>query len=135
MEKKMTRHQMREAVFILLFEQSFTEASPEDIVTLAREVDEFPIDSVSEETFYSIVSDLDNIDRQITKYLRNFKIERISKVSLAILRLAVYEILNWKDIDNDISISEAVKLAQMYAYKDDVSFINGVLSSLHKTTK
>ncbi len=135
MEKKMTRHQMREAVFILLFEQSFTEASPEDIVTLAREVDEFPIDSVSEETFYSIVSDRDNIDNQITKYLRNFKIERISKVSLAILRLAVYEILNWKDIDNDISISEAVKLAQMYAYKDDVSFINGVLSSLHKTTK
>lgn len=128
----MTRHQMREAVFILLFEKSFSNDTAQNIVNLAREIDEFEMDSVVIDTFYKITENEAVIDQTIVKYLKNWSINRISKVSLAILRLAVYEVLFWDDIDNDISISEAIKLAYMYTYKDDVSFINGVLSSLDK---
>ena len=56
--------------------------------------------------------------------------ERISKVSLAILRLGVYEIVYCDNIDDDIVVSECVRLASDFAYEDDISFINGVLGSI-----
>ena len=51
-------------------------------------------------------------------------------MSLAILRLGVYEILFVDDVPDDIVVSECVKLATTFAYEDDVAFINGVLGAL-----
>ena len=80
--------------------------------------------------FKGVLDHVADIDVLIEKNLKNWKKERISKVSLAILRLGVYEILYCADVDNDIVVSECVKLATTFAFDDDVSFVNGVLGSV-----
>ena len=71
-----------------------------------------------------------SIDELIAANLKKWKMERISKVSLAILRMGVYEIVYSEDVDDDIVVSECVKLAGDFAYEEDISFINGVLGSI-----
>lgn len=65
--------------------------------------------------------------------MKNWTLARISKVSLAVLRVAVYELLFVDDMETNVSISEAVKIAQEYSTKEDVAFVNGVLSSAAKS--
>ena len=72
----------------------------------------------------------EEIDAEISKYLKKWKLERLPKVSLAILRLSAAEILYSKDVPPGVVANEAVNLAKKYATKEDASFINGVLGSL-----
>lgn len=73
----------------------------------------------------------DALDDIISKNLKdNWSINRLSKVSLAILRLAIYEIMYLEDIPNVVSVNEAVEIAKSYDIDDAPSFINGVLSSV-----
>ena len=75
----------------------------------------------------------DIIDQKIAHNLKSgWKISRISKVSLAILRVAVYEMLYLDDIPVSVSINEAVELSKKYSIPDDTSFINGVLGAVAK---
>lgn len=128
--KKITRHQMRENAFILIFEKLFREESADDILELARECEDLTVNDQVEQMFRGVLDHVVDIDALIEKNLKNWKKERISKVSLAILRLGVYEILYCADVDNDIVASECVKLATTFAFDDDVSFVNGVLGSV-----
>ena len=128
--KKITRHQMRENTFILVFEKLFREESADDILELARECEDLTINDQVEQMFKGVLDHVADIDVLIEKNLKNWKKERISKVSLAILRLGVYDILYCSDVDNDIVVSECVKLATTFAFDDDVSFVNGVLGSI-----
>ena len=128
--KKITRHQMRENAFILVFEKLFREESADDILELARECEDLTVNDQVEQMFKGVLDHVADIDVLIEKNLKNWKKERISKVSLAILRLGVYEILYCADVDNDIVVSECVKLATTFAFDDDVSFVNGVLGSV-----
>lgn len=128
--KKITRHQMRENAFILVFEKLFREESADDILELARECEDLTVNDQVEQMFRGVLDHVVDIDALIEKNLKNWKKERISKVSLAILRLGVYEILYCADVDNDIVASECVKLATTFAFEDDVSFVNGVLGSI-----
>ncbi|MGE4353504.1 MAG: transcription antitermination factor NusB [Oscillospiraceae bacterium] len=71
----------------------------------------------------------DEIDAVIQKYARGWKLSRISKTALAVLRVAIYEILYVGDVPNGVAISEAVALAKGYDMPETVSFINGLLGS------
>lgn len=138
MVTEMTRHEMREYAFLLTYERIFNNDDPiEFILESARESDvvEVTLDKKVEQLFRGVDEKKESLDARIAPHLKNWSIQRISKVSLAVLRLAVYEILYCDDIDIDIAISEAVKIAQAYTLKDDVSFINGVLSSISKEEK
>lgn len=129
----MTRHQMRESIFLLTFERIFNEDSVESIIETAKECENVPMDSRVIAWFEDICQKREIIDEEIKKYLKNWTIARISKVSLAALRVAMYEILFVEDMELNVSISEAVKLTQEYSNKEDVSFVNGVLSSVART--
>lgn len=73
----------------------------------------------------------DTLDDVIAKHLKaGWRTDRLSKVSLAILRLAVYEILFIDDIPDSVSVNEAVELAKAYDIDEAPSFINGVLSNI-----
>ncbi|MBC8559463.1 transcription antitermination factor NusB [Fumia xinanensis] len=133
--KKITRHQMRENAFILVFEKLFREESADDILELARECEDLTVNDQVEQMFKGVLDHVADIDVLIEKNLKNWKKERISKVSLAILRLGVYEILYCADVDDDIVVSECVKLATTFAFDDDVSFVNGVLGSVVRGLK
>ena len=75
---------------------------------------------------------LEQVDGVIEKYSTKWKLDRIVKVSLAILRMSISEMLYLEDIPVSVSINEAVELAKKYATEDDASFVNGVLGAVAK---
>ncbi|SCH23196.1 N utilization substance protein B homolog [uncultured Ruminococcus sp.] len=117
---------------MLTFERIFTTDSVEEIVDTAKECDSFEINEQAIALFRGVDEHREELDGIIAKHLKNWSIGRISKVSLAVLRIAVYEMKYCDDISDEIAISEAVKIAQTYTLKDDVTFVNGVLASVSR---
>ena len=77
-----------------------------------------------------VVENLSIIDDNILKNLKNWTINRIAKIDLAILRLAIYEILYLEDIPAKVSVNEAVEIAKEYGGTDSKSFVNGLLAKI-----
>ncbi len=130
----MTRSQEREQAFILLFEKGFNpELSLEDLRELSLE-SEFIADSEFTVKLASLaIENVGEIDSKINEFAKGWTTSRITKVSLAILRIAVCEMLYLDDIPVSVSINEAVELAKQYASAEDSKFINGVLGSIEKS--
>lgn len=72
----------------------------------------------------------ENIDSLINKYAKNWTINRMAKVDLAILRLSLCEILYISEIPTKVSINEAVELSKLYCDEKSPKFINGILGSV-----
>lgn len=125
----MNRKKEREQTFYLIFEKCFSDDSLDDILELAKECRDFDATEYIKAVFYGVYDNLEEIDGIISKFSTGWKIERISKVALAILRLAIYEIKFLEDIPNSVSVNEAVELAKEYAQADDASYINGLLGA------
>ena len=77
----------------------------------------------------------DDLDDLIAKYAVGWKTERIAKVDLSILRLAIYEMLYREDIPESVSINEAIELAHTYSTPEAASFINGILGLVSRAPK
>ncbi|MBR5543590.1 MAG: transcription antitermination factor NusB [Oscillospiraceae bacterium] len=77
-----------------------------------------------------VASKREEIDALITKYSVGWKINRISRIAMAIMRVAVYEIKYIEDVSEKIAINEAVEIAKKYDTAETVSFINGILGSI-----
>ena len=75
----------------------------------------------------------EEIDKIIEKNLQNWKLDRISKVNLTILRLGVYEIAFDENVPKKVALNEAIELGKLYSDQKSVSFINGVLDKVLKT--
>ena len=124
----MTRKEERELAFTLIFEKIFNdELSIDEIVENAVEAR-----LVEENTFaFSLAQltyeNIDEIDNLINENSVGWRIERLPKVSLAIMRLALCEILYVPSVPTGVSINEAVELAKKFATQEDASFINGIL--------
>jgi len=86
-----------------------------------------------EELIYGAIHHLAEIDEVIRSYLRNWDFERIAKIDLAILRLAIFEMLKRKDIPPIVSINEAIDLSKEYSIPDAKRFINGILDQFKLT--
>ena len=69
----------------------------------------------------------DSIDEIISKYSDNWKVSRISRIDINILRIAIYEILNLSNIPHPVTINEAVDIAKKYGNNESGSFINGIV--------
>ena len=126
----MTRKMAREEAFILIFEKVFNDSSCEEILEIAAEVREFQPDEYINKVFFGVYEKVEEIDALISEKAVGWKINRISKTSLAILRLSIFEIKYMDDIPESVSINEAVELCKKYATKEDASFVNGILSSI-----
>lgn len=129
----MKRSEIREAAFLLGFEKIFSEDSADEIIDAAYEVDEFEINEEAEKLFKAVAEKESELDAVISEYSTKRHIGRIPKVSLAILRLAIYEMLYDDKVPVNVAISEAVVLAKGYSYASDVQFINGLLGAYAKT--
>lgn len=129
----MTRREEREQAFILIFEKSFNaDIEISELFKIAID-DEIISDSVFVKNLaFKTWENLETIDALIQKNTKGWKIGRISKVSLAILRMAVCEMLLFEDIPVGVSINEAVELCKKYAAKEDASFVNGLLGAVSK---
>lgn len=127
----MTRREAREQAFILIFEKSFNKAdSIETIIQNAAEGREIEIDPFALRLASQWASHEDEIDGLIQRHSTKWKMNRISRVALSILRLAIYEILYEREIPDKVSINEAVELAKKFGTQEDASFVNGVLGAV-----
>lgn len=131
----MTRSEAREQAFILIFEKLFNEdVSMNDLYELAVESEIANKDEFTQTLAFGVCEKRDEIDEVIEKYSVGWKKTRMSKVALAVLRLAVYELL-FTQVPVGAAINEAVELSKKYASKEDCTFVNGVLGTVVKEEK
>lgn len=129
----MSRRALREHTFKLIFLNDFH--NPEELEQQFQlYAEENELEEVAAEYVLNKVKDmvihLEEIDNKVSSICENWKISRIGKVELSILRLAVYEINYEDDIPKNVSISEAVELAKKYGGDNSGSFVNGVLAKI-----
>lgn len=131
----MNRRKQRELIFLLLFENIFTGYSLDELKEIKFLTEEFSPEDFNdfiEKYFIEIQEKIQAIDELITKFSLKWGKERLSKVALAILRLAVYEMLYQDEIPTSVAINEAVELSKKYGADKESSFINGMLGGLSR---
>lgn len=129
----MTKHEIREAAFIVLYQMELTDESSEEIAECTSEAFEMPVNKAVISLANKVWEKRNDIDEIIGKYSPSRAVNRISKVNLTILRISIYELTYEKDtIPPKVSINEAVELSKAYADNSDKIFVNGVLNSYFK---
>ncbi len=132
-KKPLTRREERQQALDLAFERLFRDDAAETVFEDAQDARDQKISRYARTVVTGIEEHREEIDRLIEENLRGWKKNRISKVSLTIMRIAVFEMLYMDDIPHSVSINEAVELAKNYATAEDGSFVNGVLGAAAKT--
>ena len=128
----MTRSAARDLAFHLIFERAFREESIEEIIADAEEARVIEEDEFALALTNCINDHLAEIDAEIDRYSDKWKVNRLPKVSLTVLRLAIGEMLYFRDIPVAATINEAVELAKKYSMQEDAAYINGVLGAFAK---
>lgn len=130
----MTRRQLRENVFKLLFMENFhsKEEYEETAALFMDSLDELtPEDrDVVKERAENVICHLPEIDEALAAASKGWKLDRMGKAELSILRLAYYEIKLDEEIPQNVAINEAVLLAKKYADDASGSFVNGILAKI-----
>ena len=133
----MSRREAREHAFLLLYQMEIRKSAPEE----QREIflSEFPLDESDKLFFDRIISGVNaesaSLDAVIAPLLKGWKIERLPKVDIVILRIAAFEIMNCPDVPLNVSISEAVVLAKKYSTEESKAYINAILGRLEPGQK
>ena len=126
----MNRKTARENAFILLFEAaSKQDETAEEIFDKAVNERALQCDEYVKSVFFGVYENLKIIDETIEKCSVGWKRDRISIVSIAVIRLAVYEIIFMEDIPTKVSINEAIELTKKYDDDKAYSFVNGILNA------
>ena len=129
----MSRRELREQIFKFIFRVEFNDRDEmpeqerfffEDDELVADEKDAAYISKKGNR----IIEKLDEIDAMINKQAKGWTTQRMGKVDLTILRLAVYEIAFDEDVPAGVAINEAVELAKRFGQEESSGFVNGVLA-------
>ena len=146
----MSRKNAREDSFKLIFEALFNNDNPDEKLSdyLEKvnngEIDEEPLfvnkpikddNDYVREVFLGIHEKSDELDKIIEANLRGWELSRVSKISVAAARLALYEIIYVENIPDSVAINEAVELTKKYDGTEAASFVNGLLASYLKGVK
>ena len=130
----MKRRDARQAVFALIFDKDFNpDTTCQEILNNAvqcEQINGYDGDEYVSRVFFGVFDKLEEIDALIDKASHRWESERISRVSRAILRLAVYEIFYEDDIPTKIAVNEAVELAKTFDDEKAFSFVNGILGAV-----
>lgn len=147
----MTRTAAREIAVHLSFESGVNPAKAEELLdtvfdpeyyeTLAKEdplYSEYPDEKQMEyirRMTIGVSEHLAELDTYIEKYAKNWRVGRISRVAVAIMRICMFEILYMPEIPDAASVNEAVELTKKYEDQEVASFVNGILGSYIKGEK
>ena len=131
----MSRKKARDNAFKCIYQMEFVDKSQDEINKIIENcfIENENINSEKEyieDVVNGVYKNLENIDDIILGKLKNWTIDRISKIDLSILRLAIFEIKYIENIPPKVSANEAVELAKMYGNTDSQSFVNGVLAKV-----
>lgn len=130
----MTKTEIREQVFILLFQTDYhdRESLPqqvEDYLQTLEDAGEKDIRQITDK-YHGVMEHLEELDAYITRYSRGWEISRLVKADVAILRVAVYEMLYDEKVPVGVAINEAVELAKTYGTEKSPAFVNGLLGNV-----
>lgn len=127
------KRKSREKAFIILFEKSFnTELSVDEIMDIAIETEVISKDKMTADIVKRAEENIEDIDAVIEQNLKGWSKQRISKVSLALLRMAVCEMKYFDKVPVGVSINEAVEICKVYGSDEDKGFVNGILGSISR---
>ena len=140
---KLTRRQAREITLCLVFDFGFnSEEKPEELLDLyiryfpeadeAQMTEQVKDDEYISKVYFGVAEKIAELDETIKNCSLKWKMKRMSRVSVSILRIALYEILYVDSIPTEVSINEAVELAKKYDNDDSYTLINGVLGAAVK---
>jgi len=131
----MTRKEAREAGFIMAFEYEFQKLPADTLLELyyTYQSNIGNQQDYLETLVHTTLDHLTDIDALIAQNAVGWTLSRLSKVSLAALRIGICEILYNEDIPNSIAINEAVQLSKDYESEKAGAFVNGILSSVIKS--
>lgn len=128
----MTRRQLRENVFKMLFRVEFHDDKelPEQLILFEDELEPISEDEkiYMINKYKDIYAHIEELDAAINEVSKGWKTIRMGKVDLTLIRLAVYEIRFEEEIPVKVSINEAVELAKKYGTDDSPAFVNGILA-------
>ncbi len=130
-----SRHQSREEAFALLYEKCYNDSSTEELIENAQLSRDFELSAFARELIDGVENNAESIDKAIEKNLKGWTLNRISKVVLSIMRIAVFEIMHLDNVPVSVSINEALELVKIYSTEKDVSFVNGVLGAVSRDCK
>lgn len=132
----MNRRKSRELAMKLLFESSINKKDAGEIIEDYKEQNEDYKDMDFEyiKTLLSGIQEKENIlNEKIESSLTNWKLNRISKINMAILKVAVFEIFFVEEIPDKVSVNEAIELAKVYSDEKSPAFINGAIGNMINT--
>ena len=147
----MTRADARELAVHLIYGREFTGEEPEQVVAV-RLQKEYYAELAKENKVYSdrpsrnqlnyidtvvagVAARGDQLNEEIRKYSIGWDVSRISRLTRAIMQLAIFEIMYVEDVPTGVAVSEAVRLAKKYDGDDTGSFVNGILGSFARAQK
>lgn len=141
----MTRANARELAVHLIYGREFTGEEPEQVVSVRLDKEYYPALSQENDVYAerpsraqlgyidTVVSGVANraedLNAEISRYSIGWDVSRISKLTRAIMQLAIFEILYVDDVPAGVAVSEAVRLAKKYDGDDTGAFVNGILGS------
>ena len=126
----MTRRESREAALCLIYEHTFSpEISTDEIIEKAKEIREEKVSAFAAQLLNGVCEKKQTLDLRISAAAENWSLERNSRVSLSVLRLAAYEII-FLGTEKQIAVNEALELVRKYDDEKSVSFVNGVLAGI-----
>ena len=141
----MTRSQVREIATHISFAQNANPRPADEVLDALLERDYYETLGEEDELYQDypsakqilylrqvaagVSAHLAELDFYIEKYAKGWKVSRISRVAMAIMRVSMYEVLYMPDVPGSVAINEAVEIAKHYEDADTVSFINGILGS------
>lgn len=125
----MTRREVRDSAFKIIFESLLRDDPAEVLFEMAEGIEEVPVDDEVKEMVNGVLEKSEELDAMISQFSKKRVFSRIAKINVAILRIAFYEILYNDKIPANAAVHEAVLLAQNYSYKEDISFVNGILGA------
>jgi N utilization substance protein B len=128
------KKKFRELVFQLLYSQNFLSIETDDYSDFMMKIIKTTKSNVKKAYSYTlkVLEKLGEIDEKIERASSEYRLERILKVELNILRLGVFEIFFDSEIPGKVAISEAVRLCRKFGSRESAKFVNAILDNLYK---
>ena len=130
MENVLPRREARENAFLLAFSQTFGDIPLQEALLNNTEDEEHPVDVFGQRLLRAYYEHSAEVDDLISAHLRNWTMERLPRVSLTVLRLALAEMLYGDEKKVAVVINEAVELTKKYGADEDYQFVNGLLGTV-----
>ena len=141
----MTRANARELAVHLIYGRDFTGEEPSAVVNTRLDKEYYPALSQENDVYAErpsraqlgyidmvvagVANRADQLNLEISRYAIDWDISRISRLTRAIMQLAIFEILYVDDVPTGVAVSEAVRLAKKYDGDDTGAFVNGILGA------